>query len=207
MSKKINELETASTINNNDTFVINQLDEAKQITKEDVFANTEAEIKNSLGTDEYDNTYTYSIGDYTIYNNTLYRCTTEISEAEEFNDNHWTQIKILDEINKIQPLEDSVSELQANNSWNSINTGYGVLNYKKISNNLYFLQGSFTGLTQTLSITLPFTVSKQHVFFIAGSATYYSKAYINSNSNILSIATGTGTSATTYALANLIITN
>lgn len=44
--------------------------------------------------DEYDNTATYAVGDYCIYNNTLYRCTTAISTAEDFTPAHWTETSI-----------------------------------------------------------------------------------------------------------------
>ena len=44
--------------------------------------------------DEYDNTATYAVGDYRIYNNTLYRCTTAISTAEDFTPAHWTETSI-----------------------------------------------------------------------------------------------------------------
>jgi len=104
MSKKISELETTTTINNDDIFVISQspgFDNSKQITKENIFADTETEIKNSLGTDEYNSTFTYDIGDYCIYDNTLYKCNTTISTAEAFNSNHWEQISILNEIDTI----------------------------------------------------------------------------------------------------------
>ena len=114
MSKKISELETTNTINNDDIFVISQspeFNDSKQITKEDVFANTESEIKNTLGTDEYDNTSTYSVGDYCIYNNTLYQCTTEISVAENFNDNHWQQKQILTELTEIQEKIDLITNV------------------------------------------------------------------------------------------------
>lgn len=105
MSKKISELETTTLINNDDIFVISQspeFNDSKQITKENIFADTEAEIKNSLGTDEYDSTSTYATGDYCIYDNTLYKCSTAINTPEDFNSNHWTEIRILEEIDEIK---------------------------------------------------------------------------------------------------------
>lgn len=51
--------------------------------------------------DEYDNTATYAVGDYCIYNNTLYRCTTAISTAEDFNPAHWTITSVTSEIERI----------------------------------------------------------------------------------------------------------
>lgn len=43
-----------------------------------------------LISDEYRNTQTYSIGDLVIYNNTLYRCTTAVTTAEDFDSTKWT---------------------------------------------------------------------------------------------------------------------
>lgn len=40
--------------------------------------------------DVYDNTKTYTVGDYCIYNNQLYKCSTEITVAEEFDSTKWT---------------------------------------------------------------------------------------------------------------------
>lgn len=38
----------------------------------------------------YSSSSTYSVGDFVIYNNTLYECTTAISTAEEWTAAHWT---------------------------------------------------------------------------------------------------------------------
>ena len=48
--------------------------------------------------DEYDSTLTYSIGDYCIHEYELYKCTTAIETAEEFNSEHWTKTTIMEEI-------------------------------------------------------------------------------------------------------------
>lgn len=54
-----------------------------------------------VGGDAYDSTATYEIGDFCIYNNTLYRCTTAISTAEAWNSTHWTDTNIVDELNNL----------------------------------------------------------------------------------------------------------
>ena len=48
---------------------------------------------------EYDSTDTYAVGDYCVYNDTLYKCSTEISAAEEWNENHWTATSVMAEVN------------------------------------------------------------------------------------------------------------
>lgn len=44
----------------------------------------------SIVADAYDNTQTYTVGDIVIYNNTLYKCTTAVSTAEDFDSAKWT---------------------------------------------------------------------------------------------------------------------
>ena len=39
--------------------------------------------------DKYDSSKTYAVGDYCIYNDTLYKCKTEITSAEEFASSKW----------------------------------------------------------------------------------------------------------------------
>jgi hypothetical protein len=51
--------------------------------------------------DVYDSTSTYAVGDYCIYENTLYKCTTAISTAEEFDSSKWTVASISYEFKRI----------------------------------------------------------------------------------------------------------
>lgn len=48
-------------------------------------------------TDAYDNTATYEVGDFCIYNNTLYKCNTAIATPEDFDSTKWTQTTIMAE--------------------------------------------------------------------------------------------------------------
>ena len=48
--------------------------------------------------DAYDATATYKVGQYCIYDNTLYRCTTAITTAEAWTASHWTATTISEEI-------------------------------------------------------------------------------------------------------------
>lgn len=56
-----------------------------------------AEIQTPIS-DQYNPNYTYAVGDYCIYNNTLYRCTTAISTAETWTSAHWIAVNISDEL-------------------------------------------------------------------------------------------------------------
>lgn len=51
-------------------------------------------LQNVQGYDEYDETQTYAIGDYAIYNNIVYECTTAVSTAEPFDSTKWTATSI-----------------------------------------------------------------------------------------------------------------
>ena len=50
----------------------------------------------SLGINNYDNSSTYSVGDYTRYLDKVYKCNTAIETAEDFDSSKWTQSTVLD---------------------------------------------------------------------------------------------------------------
>lgn len=52
----------------------------------------------SIIADAYDNTSTYLVGDYCMYENALYICNTDISTAEDFDSTHWDPITIITSI-------------------------------------------------------------------------------------------------------------
>lgn len=54
--------------------------------------------ESTIVSDAYDPTQTYAVGDYCIYNNTLYRCNTAITTAEAWNSAHWTATSIASEL-------------------------------------------------------------------------------------------------------------
>ena len=50
----------------------------------------------SLGINNYDNSSTYSVGDYTRYLDKVYKCDTAIETAEDFDSSKWTQSTVLE---------------------------------------------------------------------------------------------------------------
>jgi hypothetical protein len=48
----------------------------------------------------YDATATYAYGDYCIYQNDFYKCTTAITSAEAWNSSHWTKMTLADASNE-----------------------------------------------------------------------------------------------------------
>ena len=49
----------------------------------------------------YDNTSTYAINDYCIYNNNLYRCIVDITVAEDFTAAHWELTNVVADLTTI----------------------------------------------------------------------------------------------------------
>lgn len=49
----------------------------------------------------YNNTSTYNVDDYCIYSNTLYRCTTAITTAENFDNTKWELTTITTDLTTI----------------------------------------------------------------------------------------------------------
>lgn len=57
----------------------------------------------------YDANSTYAVGDWCIYNGTLYQCNTAIPTAEAFDPTHWTAKKVVDAFADIEDeLDDKV---------------------------------------------------------------------------------------------------
>lgn len=48
--------------------------------------------------DVYDSAETYAVGDYSIYQNTLYKCTTAINVGETFDPTKWRSVKVMSEV-------------------------------------------------------------------------------------------------------------
>lgn len=122
MSKKFSELDRAVSLNNGDLLALAQVDEqaetgyksaaapvsdvAQKILKGISFsADLETDSKNVLGAineaamdknlaDPYSNQATYAVGDFVIYQTVLYKCTTAVSVAEDFDSTKWTQAKV-----------------------------------------------------------------------------------------------------------------
>ena len=52
-------------------------------------------VQEDMITDAYSSSSTYAVGDYCIYENTLYKCTTAISTAEEFDSSKWEEVNVM----------------------------------------------------------------------------------------------------------------
>lgn len=118
------------------------------------------EISTGMVGDEYSSSSTYSKGDLTIYNNTLYVCNTDITTAEEWNASHWTETSLSNELKNKQnaltfdstPTSNSTNPVTSggiktlfDNVDELINTINTALSGKMNSNKFAILTGSITG--------------------------------------------------------------
>lgn len=59
------------------------------------------ELKTIEGTEAYDNTATYAVGDYCIYNSTRYKCITAVTTAEDFDSTKWSATTTNNDISEL----------------------------------------------------------------------------------------------------------
>lgn len=57
-----------------------------------------SELEINTLAEEYSSSATYAVGDYCTHNYKMYRCTTAISTAEDWNSAHWTLVIVSDEL-------------------------------------------------------------------------------------------------------------
>lgn len=102
-------------------------------------------MDNVLGYDEYNNSSTYEVGDYCIYNNKIYECNTAIATAEDFDSSKWNETSINGIIESVKSdVETNTSNISTNtNSIGTINTKIGALR-------VYL-----SGWTSSMTFTLP----------------------------------------------------
>ncbi len=79
---------------------------------------------------------TYSVGDYTMYEDGLYKCTTAITTNEAWNSNHWTRINIATSMTKSEAIAPDYSA----------GTTYSIGDYVMHNGNLYVCNVDMTTL-------------------------------------------------------------
>lgn len=65
------------------------------------FATPESIVTSNIA-DDYDATATYSVGDYRVFNNILYKCIDDIDTPEAWNAAHWTRATVGEEITALK---------------------------------------------------------------------------------------------------------
>ena len=85
---------------------------------------------------DYDDTQTYTQGDYVIENGVLYKCVTAVTTPESFDPTKWTQVTVGDE------LEGKISYV----SWFANFSNGDIMGQLYIDNHYYFLRSrKYTG--------------------------------------------------------------
>lgn len=96
--------------------------------------------KSSIVAPEYSEEATYDVGDYVTYENTLYKCNSKITTAEEWNPEHWTAVNVAEIIpTKTSDLNNDsgyTSSTVIAEAYNATST-YAVGDYVTHENNLY----------------------------------------------------------------------
>ena len=68
-----------------------------------------------LGAEPYVNTRTYAVGEYCIYEKQLYKCTTAVTSAEDFDSNKWTLTNVKTELTELNSsLNDVITSAERN---------------------------------------------------------------------------------------------
>lgn len=85
------------------------------------------EAGRELVSDAYSATSQYAVGDYCIYNDALYVCTTAISSPEAWNSSHWSQTSVDAQLKSLKQSLDSLVTASA--------SGYGLsISFAKLAN-------------------------------------------------------------------------
>ena len=102
---------------------------------------------------DYDSTATYDVGDWCIYNGTLYQCTTAITVAEAFDPTHWTAKKVVDAFDDIDT--ELSGKVETSNFYGSL-LPMSPNDTDKVADRITALENNFTlsGLNDTV-ITSP----------------------------------------------------
>lgn len=83
------------------TYTSSEIDAFLSTINGNISSLNDTKLNKTVVTDAYSSSSTYAVGDYCIYGNTLYKCTTAISTAEEFDSSKWTVASISYEFKRI----------------------------------------------------------------------------------------------------------
>ena len=84
------------------TYTSSEIDAFLSTINGNISSLNNTKLNKTVVTDVYSISSTYAVGDYCIYENTLYKCTTAITTAEAWNSAHWTAVNISDELESIK---------------------------------------------------------------------------------------------------------
>ena len=148
----IDQLPTISNVQNSDELPI----ERGQTTYKTTVGKV-VDAVSKIVADEYDNTSTYAVGDYCVYEGTLYVCNTAISTAEEWTATHWTATNVTDEIPSAynsNPEMDGTASPGSSGSWaagDHVHPHDSLIVRANLLDNWYFVGGG-TGAYGTFPV-------------------------------------------------------
>ena len=149
--------------------------------------------------EEYSNQNTYTLGSYCIYNNVLYRCTSAITQPEDFNSAHWTTVKVMSEVNQRIKFSDVVDGLNNSSSEFPLSAKQGkALNdrFKSFST----LQDLVDHCHSIGKIVIPFTGGGTLFTSLAGTNSQGVGIACAVDSNTIDIMAGVYATSNTYVI-------
>ena len=160
--------------------------------------------------DAYDSTATYTVGDYCIHDDVLYRCSTAIATAEEWDETHWTAVTVTDAIAQSTATgQKSVVSLTNINTNITINDSYRVGVY---GGTIAILFTIITVITQVPAWTRLCTIADSNMMpafnnqrWVLANGTSSAVIYLNTNGSIETqtiLPTGTYYAAIVYIRNN-----
>ena len=124
----------------------------------------------------YSTSATYAVGDYVIYNNQLYRCTTAITTAEEWTAAHWTAAALGDDVSDLKSAFSEMSDFYTEeNLIDLTGTGYSVI--------IGATTGSWSYNTNYKSLIKEIPSGEQYVKISANSSNKTVFAFLKTNNH------------------------
>lgn len=159
-----------------------------------------AAVGNALAAEiapKYSTSATYTVGDYVLYNNALYRCNTAIATAESWTAAHWTAVKIGSELGNLKSEINELDEATESifDSWLANNVSLTENQYKSIS----IVSHSFIDAGGAFYVSDAISVSEGDVYKISCSGYGNAAAYAFGNSGVLSSVFPPSTASTSEA--------
>ena len=142
--------------------------------------------------DEYSSSVTYGYGEYCIYNNQLYRCTTAVSTAEAFDPAKWTATTIGEMLSSVR---------NASNWEKTIITGDSNSSYLRLYN--------YTNFAQLNGLRLDFSPNAYgfRLYDVAGGTTtenFNLKSELDTRTKAIYVGNVNSSSAKTLSFSNTV---
>lgn len=117
-----------------------------------------------LGAEPYVNTRTYAVGEYCIYEKQLYKCTTAVTSAEDFDSDKWTLTNVKTELTE---LNFSLGNKANTSSLPSLSTSgdWKIIDFPNIKVRIYCATISITYPANTGNKAFSWTYPESYSFY------------------------------------------